>query len=288
MPDISYDTWQIPGRDLVTFGHNTTTVYGLISTSDLDGREFTSGRLNGGFDGGSDLPSFAAPKGWVTQVDLSAADADDWQTLRNNLMAATAVAELGEYTIHREDDVWTVFAKVSDRAIPRDEASDVRHYGIASISFDAADPIAYGPTTTETFTGSSDSEVVDSAGWVDSYRWKWVVPGPVTNPQISSSVDASAVIRYVGTVPDNSNLVIELFPRGSSPGYYAKIVTDANLASYATTGVGTAAYGDLDGGASAPARPPQWFPISGGEQTITYAATSGTAGSTFLWRPGYA
>jgi len=67
----------------------------------------------------------------------------------------------------------------------------------------------------------------------------------------------------------------------------AKIVADADLAHYATTGIGDPAYGDLDGGAYGSARPPQWFPISGGEQTISYASTSGSGGSTFTWRPGF-
>ena len=55
-----------------------------------------------------------------------------------------------------------------------------------------------------------------------------------------------------------------------------------DVADYRTAGV--AAYSDLDG---ATGKPPRWFPISPGEQTIGYSSTDGTDGCTFTWRPGF-
>ena len=288
MSELSYDIWTPAGGSPVTFGHNgTTQVYGLTRTDGLDDRDFDISSLVGGFDGGTQSSSFAEPRAWIDVLDLSAANGAGWQDLRDDLMRATASSAVGTYEIHHRDDVWTLFARVTTRTIPRDANAMERHYGEAQVGFETADPMAYGPTDDITFTGTSDSEIIDSPGWSDSYRWKWVVPGPVTNPQISSSLDSSAVIRYVGSVGSTDNLVVELFPRGQVPGYIAKIVADADLAHYATTGIGDPAYGDLDGGAYGSARPPQWFPIPGGEQTISYASTSGSGGSTFTWRPGF-
>lgn len=284
MSELIYDTWN--GED---FGHNgTTQKYGLIQSDGLDDIKHSGSVLAGGFDGEAFAPMFTEGRAWVNTIDLVATSAEAWQALRDDLAAATASHDEGPYVIHHRDDTWTIFARVTNRSIPRNSDTVEKFYGVASVAYAATDPVAYGPTTTVTFTGGSDSEVVTSTGWVDSYRWKWVVPGPVTNPRISSTLDSSAVVRYVGTIADGDNLVVDLRPRGCVPGYYAKIVADADLADYDQAGVGTAAYGALDGGPSGSARPPQWFPIVPGAQTISYAATSGTAGSTFTWRAGHA
>jgi hypothetical protein len=111
------------------------------------------------------------------------------------------------------------------------------------------------------------------------------VPGPVTNPRISSSLNASACVRYLGTIADGYTLVVELLPKGNAPGYYATVVTDANVANYRAST--TSAYSSLDAGASYAGVPPGWFGIEPGEQTISYSATSGTGGSTFVWREAF-
>lgn len=286
MAEDIYDTW-----GGLTFGENAgTEVYGLVETPGSHDLKFTGGSLSGTNAGVPHAPLYADARAWTTVVQISASTAAGWETKWKNLRAATSIASSytteAPYVIVRRNDSRTIFARVTNRTIPRNRDSEVVWDTRGLVQFAAIDPILYGPTTTTTWTGGSDSDALNNTGWATTYRWKWVVPGPVTNPQISSSVDSAAVVRFLGTVPTGSNLVVELFPKGHAPGYIAKVVTDAQLATYATAGVGTSAYGNLDGGASGSARPPQWFGMEPGSQTISYSATSGTAGATFTWRIG--
>ena len=283
MTEAVYDTW-----DGLTFGDNGTdpVTYGLIETDDLDGAEFDGDALTGGFDGEAATAQWATGKQWVERLDLTAAPGADWEALLNDLRAATARPDVGEFVTHHRNTAYTRFASVVKRTIPRDANAVERGYGEAQIVFASSDPLAYGSTTATSLTDADPDAVVTSDGWVDSERWKWVVPGPVTNPQIASTVGGSAVVRYVGTIASGHHLVVELLPRGQVPGYYAKVVTTAELSTYQTVGVGNPAYGNLDGGAAGPDAP-QWFPVAPGAQTLAFSCTSGTAGCTFTWRPGF-
>ena len=283
MTEAVYDTW-----GGLTFGDNGTdpVTYGLIETDDLDGAEFDGDALTGGFDGEAATAQWATGKQWVERLDLTAAPGADWEALLDDLRAATARPDVGEFVTHHRNTAYTRFASVVKRTIPRDANAVERGYGEAQIVFASSDPLAYGSTTATTLTDADPDAVVTSDGWVDSERWKWVVPGPVTNPQIASTVGGSAVVRYVGTIASGHHLVVELLPRGQVPGYYAKVVTTAELSTYQTVGVGNPAYGNLDGGAAGPDAP-QWFPVAPGAQTLAFSCTSGTAGCTFTWRPGF-
>lgn len=284
MPTIYvYDTW-----NSLVFGDNGTDpiTYGLISSTGLEDVANRGEALSGGFGGTADSALWPNARSWTTVLDLSAAPGDDWQTLLDDLRAATADVEVHAYVMSKLGTTYTIYAKVDRRQLPRDRDAIESGYGEGQLVFVASDPVIYGDATTATFTGGSDTDVIDSPGWVGSERWVWTVPGPCTNPQISSDFNADAVVRYSGTIASGSNLVVELLPRGQVPGFYAKIVTDADLATYQTTGVGTAAYGSLDGGASG-VEIPQWFPVVPGEQTLTFSCTSGTPGCTFVWRAGY-
>jgi len=257
--------------------------YPLIETPGFDGVGLDGGRLDGGVVGIGSAALASQPRTWTTSAEIIADTTANWQTKRDALAAATTKTQTyREYVSTRGGQVRTVFARVRNRDIPRDEQSDVRHYAVASIQFEATDTTVYGPLEVETLTGGTDDVVVDSAGWVDSWRWIWRVDGPATNPQLASSLSAAAIVRYVGTVPDGSSLVVELLPVGQVPGYYAKIIDTVDVADYRTAGV--PAYSDLDGTTG---KPPRWFPISPGEQTIGYSSTDGTDGCTFTWRPGF-
>jgi len=281
MSEAVYDTW-----NGLTFGDNGTdpVTYGLIESDDLDGAEFDGDALTGAFDGEAATRLWASGKQWVERLDLTAAPGADWEDLLDDLRAATARPDVGEFVTHHRNTSYTRFASVVRRTIPRDANAIERGYGEAQIVFASSDPLAYGAATV---TSLDDAEVViTSPGWVDSERWKWVVPGPVTNPQISSTVGDSAVLRYVGSISSGHHLVVELFPRGQVPGYYAKVVSTAQLSTYDTIGVGANAYGSLDGGAAGPDAP-QWFPVAPGAQTLLFGCTAGSSGCTFTWRPGF-
>lgn len=291
MSELIYDQWQglVFGDDGST--NLNTTAYGLQESPGLNDLRFSGAGLDAPGTGLAHAPLYADARSWVTVIDLNASTAAYWEAKRDALLAATSIttntATEAPYTITHRDTVRTVFARVISRDVPRDRNAMVSRFATASISFSSIDPVMYGPLETETFTGASDSEAIDSDGWVESWRWKWVVPGPVTNPMLSSNLHSSMVIRYVGSISSGYNLVVEQFPQGHSPGYYAKVVADADVDDYATIGVGTNAYGNLDRGPSGSGVPPRWFPVAGGEQTISYSATSGTAGSTWAWRPGF-
>lgn len=286
MAEDIYDTW-----GGLTFGENAgTEVYGLVESPGSYDLKFTGGTLTGTNSGVPHGPLWADARSWNTVLTVSSSTAAGWETKWKNLRSATSIASSftteAPYVIVRRNDTRTIYARVTGRSIPRNRDTEVVWDTRAIVQFAAIDPVIYGPTQTESFTGGSDSAALNNTGWATTHRWKWVVPGPVTNPQISSSIDSSAVIRFVGTVATGSNLVVERFPKGHAPGYIAKVVTDAQLASYATDGIGTAAYSNLDGGPSGSTRPPQWFGMEPGSQTISYSATSGTAGSDFTWRIG--
>lgn len=282
MSTAIYDEWN--GLD---FGHNgTTETYPLVATPGIHAFATDGTTLSGGFDGVAQSPRWSTAKRFQTVIGIRGSNASTYRTNRANYLAATASSEVGEYVVHDGDDTYTYFARVVDRDIPRDAEGEVFHNVEVTITFEVLDGRCYGNAKTLTFTGSSDSEAITSVGWAPSERWVWTVPGPVTNPQVSNSLHAGACVRYVGTIADGYTLVVELLPRGSVPAYYAKVVTDANVATYRTAS-GTAAYPNLDAGASYSGQPPGWFAVEPGAQTIAYAATSGTGGSTFVYREGF-
>lgn len=283
MATAIYDEWN--GLD---FGHNgTTETYPLVASPGIHAFATDGNTLSGGFDGVAQSARWATAKRFTTTIGIRGTSVSAYRTNRAAYLAATASTEVGEYVVHDGDDTYTYFARVVDRDMPRDAEGEVFHNVEASITFEVLDGKYYKPTETLTFTGTSDSEAVTSDGWAASERWVWTVPGPVTNPQISSNLHAGATVRYVGTIADGYTLVVELLPRGSAPGYYAKVVTDANVATYRTA-AGTNAYPFLDAGASYSGQPPGWFAFEPGAQTISYAATSGTLGSTLVWREAFA
>ncbi len=278
-----YDTW-----NGLTFGHDGTDEdYPLEATPGTYDANAGGENLAGGFGGAAVVPLFDRPARWSTRVAIRGADDATWRQRRDDLMAATATREILPYVSNEGSTSYTRFAQVVDRSIPRDSDGEVNHHTVASIDFYSPDPKSYGPIETLTFTGTSDSEVVTSDGWAVSERWVWTVPGPVTNPRLSSTAQPGATIRYLGTIASGLTLVVELLPRGWSPGYYAKVVANADVANFRTPGVGLNAYVNLDGGASGANRPPQWFGIEPGAQTISYASTSGTGGSTLVWREAF-
>lgn len=278
-----YDEW-----GGLVFGHNgTTEQFPLVASPGIHAFATDGNTLSGGFDGVAQSARWATAKRFTTVVGVRGTSAATYRANRAAYLAATASTEVGEYVVHDDTDTYTYFARVVDRDMPRDAEGEVFHNVEASITYEVLDGKCYGPNATLTFSGASDSEAITSDGWVASERWVWTVPGPVTNPQISTSLHTGATVRYAGTVADGYTLVVELLPRGSAPGYYAKIVTDANVATYRTAS-GSNAYGDLDAGASYSGQPPGWFAIEPGAQTISYAATSGTLGSTFVYREAFA
>lgn len=283
MSEFVYDTW-----GGLTLGDNGTdpVTYGLIRTGGLEDIAFDGDPIQGSFDGEASTAMRAVSRSWTTELDLAQGPGAARQTLLNNLRTATASAAEGEYVIYDRDTVYTIFAHVVKRSLPRDADMIERGYGEGSVTFGAYDPVIYGPENEDTFDAETGELVVTSDGWVGSERWTWVVDGPATNPQIASTVGDTAIIRYVGSVASGHHLVVELLPKGQIPGYRAKVVTTAQLPNYRTVGVGTNVYGAMDGG-SAGARIPQWFPVVPGAQTVTYSATSGAGESRFTWRAGF-
>lgn len=284
MSEHVYDTW-----GGLTFGDNGTddVTYGLIRTGGLEDITFDGDPIQGGFDGEASTAMRAVSRSWTTELDLAAGPGAARQTLLNNLRAATASADEGEYVIHDRDTVYTIYAHVLKRSLPRDADMIERGFGEGAVTYGAYDPVIYGPEEDETFPEGGGELVITSGGWIGSERWTWVVDGPVTNPQIAAStVGDTAVIRYVGSVLAGRHLVVELLPKGQIPGYRAKVVTTANLPYYRDFGVGANVYGAMDGG-SAGARIPQWFPVIPGEQTLAYSCGSGDGESRFTWRAGF-
>ncbi len=288
MSSYVYDTY-----GGLTFGADsgTTPDYGLVDSPGLNDLGLSGTILDGSSgDGAAVTPLWADARRWTTRVEIVGTDAADFDTKRDALLAATSLASNRfaeqEYVSSVRGTDRTAFARVVQRTIPRDEGTEIDNYAIASLTFAAMDPTLYGDEVTLTFTGSSDSEVINTTGWVPSYRWVWTVPGPVTNPQIASSASSLLKVRYAGTIADGETLVVKMYPRKVKPAVY-KIVADADVANVDTFSVGTWCYADMDGGTGAGAnRPPQWFPIEDGI-TVSYSATSGTGGSTLAYRPGY-
>lgn len=286
MSEYVFDTF----GDLV-FGDDGTTEdpYGLIESPGSSDVAMSGTLLDGaGTDGASITPQWGDTRAWSTVFEMRADDAASFDAKRDALLAATSISrnrfDETAYVFNTRDRALTSFCRVTRRSIPRDEGTEVWFDAQGSISFAAMDPLLYGEADTISFTGDSDSEVIDTDAWAPSYRWTWTVPGPVTNPQLSSDAGTGLTVRYVGEIADGDNLVVVMYPRGIK-AMTTKIVADADLADAEVFSVGTWCYGSLDGGAGSNC-PPQWFPIADGV-TISYAASSGTAGSSLVWLPGY-
>lgn len=288
MSYLEYDTFEG-----LVFGEDESTPdderYPLASTPGIEGIRFDGADLQAVGHGAGYAPMWADVRSWVSEIEIQAGTREAWDAKVAALRAATGIDASRwterPYSLTRGEVVRTIFARVVSRDFPRDRLSVENLYALASVGFAAIDPVIYGPEQTLTFTGASDSEALTPDGWTESFRWRWTVPGPVTNPQVSSSLGGT--IRYVGSISSTQTLVVECFPVGHSPGYYAKLVDDADVADYADPDVGTDVYGSLDGGASASQIPPPWFPIGPDDVTISYSATSGTGGSTFAYREGF-
>lgn len=269
MPDpVLYHEW----RGLI-FGDDgeTATAYPWTSANGVEDLAMSGGLLPGGaLDGAGVAPLRADASSWLSIVDIYGTDEAAYITQRDALKAATwrntdpMLEEPYDIYVGTEEPV-TRFARVVNRSIPTDENSLVRRYAVAQIVFESSDPLTYtavqdvelDPTDTHTFT---------CAGWAPSERWSATIVGPVTNPQVRSSIDSSAIVRYNGTVPEGSTLLLELGPR-----------------SLVCTLDGDNVYGSMDGGIGSN-RIAQWFPIVPGEQTISYFAAGGTGTCTFAWR----
>lgn len=275
---------------IVTFRGNTWGDHGdavqIISASGLE--DWSSDPVNRPLAGDGSLLGRlrVKPKELVLDVLVLAADADEMATELDALRVAfwpedqrTTLYPLG-FTLEGQTERF-VFVRCVAQQIPTEfETSD--RYLAARCQFALAsnDAQVYGaevevelaPAATTTITGTIPSR---------EGRLRAVIAGPATNPQLASSLDASAKVRYVGTVASGSNLVLEW-----SPGYLlTKVVADADLGDEAAYGVGTNVYGALDGGSGAGAnRPPQWFPLTYGAQTITYTTTAGAGECTLTYR----
>lgn len=264
--------------------------YPMTSADDIESLRYTDGLIGGsdGVDGSALSPLTAPAASWVTVVDIEpppgSVDLDgDYQTQRDNLKAATikSAVEL-PYDIHNTDaTVVTRFARCTDRQIPYDEESVVRRHATAQLEFTTSDPFTYGPEDSEVLAVNT-TYAWSSTGWADSERWKAVIAGPVTNPQLTcATYGATAVMRYVGSIPSGFNLVIISRPRYG----LTKVVADARLAAVEDyLNAGEQAYRYMDNGAARPNVPPAWFKIGGGSQSIAYASTAGTGTCTFTWR----
>lgn len=267
---VAYHAW----RGLI-FGDDgvTATAYPLTSSDRLEALSLTGGLITGGaLDGSGLAPLRASSSSWVTVVDVEATSDAAFIVQRDALKAATWPGDdpLEEFPydiyVGNEDPV-TRFARCVDRALPHDVDSVVRNFAVVPLEFEASDPLTYTAVQTSAALDPSDTLVIDGEGWAPSYRWTATFTGPLTNPSLSSSLDGTAVFRYVGTIADGDELVVTVGPRSGS---------------WELEGVNV--YGSFDGGAAAPTRRPQWFPIVAGEQTLTFTATAGAGTCVFAHR----
>lgn len=283
-----FDTW-----NGVYFGDDGThDNYPLIDSPGLHDLGFSSTLLNGGAgDGGAVTPQWADARAWVTSVDLVDPDPDAWMVRRDALAAATSIAnsrfDEAPYVSTHRGVARTVFARVTKRMIPRDAVAVEDGVAVAQIAYAGMDPVIYGAEADIVFADGNDTQtaVHTDEGWVPSKRWNLVVPGPITNPVLSSDIDPTAVVRYIGSVASGHHLVVRMMPRRVGQ-IITKIVTTAELPDFATYGVGVNVYGDMDGG-SGSNRPPQFFPITVGDAITLSSTAGGSAGATLTWRPGF-
>lgn len=268
-----------------TWGTDSTDHVQVLAAPGIENFTADPRNLSGPGDGASTGALALQPLPFVLTLLVLADDADDMATKLAPIRAAMwpTTDRSAEYplrfTVDGEDPK-TVFARCVQQDIPS-EFTTADRYLAATCNFamEANDPVTWGNEVT---VALDPAETVVITGTVDAtaIRWRASIAGAVTNPQLSSSIASSAVVRYVGSVASGSHLVLDRHHRS----LLTKTCTTAQLATVDTYGVGTHVYGALDGGASASSRPPQWFPLSDGAQTITYATTSGTGVCTFTYR----
>lgn len=268
-----------------TWGADSVDHVQVLAAPGLENFTADPRNLSGSGDGASAGALALQPMPFVLSLLVLADDADDMATKLAPIRAAMhpTADRAAEYplrfTVDGEDPK-TVFARCVQQDIPS-EFTTADRYLAATCNFamEANDPTTWGD---EVSVSLDPAETVVITGTVDTaaIRWKASIAGAVANPQLSSSLAASAVVRYVGSVASGSHLVLDRRPRS----LLTKTCTTAQLATVGTYGVGAEAYGALDGGASASSRPPQWFPLTEGAQTITYATTAGTGVCTFTYR----
>lgn len=261
----------------------------VLRAPGLEGWSVAAGSMTNNRDGATVAVSRINPRAFTITLLVLQDDYSGMASAMSTLMTAlypsddrTALLPL-TFTLDGQS-ARTVFARVTDVQLPTEFATNDRYRSAeVVVAFESPDPQTY-TTAAGTEVSLDPTDTVAPAGTIASSegRWQAVIAGPATNPQLASSIASTAVARYVGTIASGSNLVLHV-----SPGYLlAKVVTDADLADVEIIGVGTNAYESMDRGASASNRPPFWFPITSGSQTITYTTASGAGVCTFTyWVP---
>lgn len=264
--------------DGLTFGFDPDAeaiTYHLVSSEGLEDFASTGGSLDvSGRDGRGLAPLWAEVGNWITIVEIWGPDADTWRARRDALKAATSPMRWrnteGAYDItYQAEDTRTVFARPSRRIIPQDPRYLVKFFGEAQLAFSANDPLTYSPAVQHTLARGA-SWTFTSPGSEFSTRFRWVAPGPATNPRLTFSVVGfdDVVIRYVGTINDGQNLVVD-----SAPDHFRVEVSGVNR------------YGHMDGGVSTVICPRPT--IAPGEQTVTFSAGIGAPSCTLTQRGAY-
>jgi hypothetical protein len=245
-----------------------------------------------GRDGAHPAPMRSRPRSWILDCTVFADTPDQLAAELDTLHAAwlPAADRLEQtpfdFTLTGQAER-TLFARCTAIQVGTSfETADRYRAAHVQIGFEALDPQAYGPEITIGPLDPGDSfEVVGTLPHLEP-RWKLVVDGPVTLPQIASSIGPWAVVRWGstndGAIPlvSGRSLVLDVSPKG----LIARRLPSVDVDDYRSRDVGENAYPQLDGGAAARKRPPQWFPLVPGTQTITYSAYSGSGTATFTYR----
>lgn len=232
----------------------------------------------GGMDGSSVMPVWQKPLEFTVKLVVFADTTADMADAMDTLKAKTA--PLGSdrasvwplvYTIDGQE-ARTVFARVVRRSPPTAfDTSDRYQAAEVLVSFECPEPITYIAEQTSDELAVGDTVAIDCAGWVPSQRWSVTFTGPLTNPQISSNAVAGWCVRYTGVaLGAGDSLTIDLAPRSVDLALTIDAVT-SDPSAY------------MDGG-SGSNRPPVWFPIVPGAQTITFDADAGAGSCVFSWR----
>lgn len=255
-----------------TWGTDVSSDVQVLEAPGLEDWGTSSSSMGGFGDGGATPVTWQKPGSFTVSLLLLAETDAAMAVLLDGVKAVTQHNDDRYttfplvYTIAGQDPL-TVYARAVNRTPPTDMQTRDRFRACnVLIQFESDDPLTYTAQQTSAALDRGDTLSITGEGWAPSMRWTATIEGPVVNPQISSSLDASAVVRYVGTVAGGETLVLAVTPRSRT---HHKD--------------GVSVYPAMDGGASS-GRPPQWFPIVAGAQTLTFNGTSGAGTCTFAWR----
>ncbi len=277
---------------IATYRDHTVGTFGepvqITAAPGLEDYSADAPAVTGASDGASAGPLRLRPRSWMLDLVVLGDSAEEVNDELDDLYAAwlpdddRTAQHPFDFTIEGQDPR-TLFARCTGIQVGTAfDTADRRIAASVQVAFEALDPQAYAEPVETDPLDPSDTTVIVGTLPSSEPRWKLVVSGPSTNPQIASSIGAWAVVRYVGEVGEGESLVLDVSPRG----LVTKLVDTTDLADYTDREVGENVYGSLDGGAAASNRPPQWFPLDLGSQTITFSASAGagTAELTY-WLP---